>query len=436
MNHNQSSDALPDRRRFVTGGALVGMAGLAALACPSEVAAQAGTGAWYDVTNPIYGGGAKGDGTTNDAPAIQAAIDAMDTAGKGGVLYFPSSKRYRLGDATHTPTEIHLRADNMTVLMWGAELFATSATDNGDLMAVVDRRAPKKRIVQNVSVYGGLFTPGVSSDNGIGVAQGRHVLFYGCRVNNANGKNAFVIQTDIVSSGLAGNPPHISFVRLIGCESYGGGLSGLEVRSADADALIENVIVDGMHIEGINSSNTAIVCAVDSALRYIYRLTLANISISGTEDPLVYANTGIFLSGIERGIIDNVSMEVSNRGIETHNVSNCVMNNLVLMGQFGNAGLVCVEGAAEHPLSVTNFNINAFTYGIYVASSDVTAGPGTIRNCTTGIYTNAAGLRAVYQGIQFDACTTPVSAYQAGSKFFKLVNRVSGQAVLLHDDVT
>jgi hypothetical protein len=123
-------------------------------------------------------------------------------------------------------------------------------------------------------------------------------------------------------------------------------------------------------------------------------------------------------------------MEVSNRGIETHYVSNCVMNNLVLMGQFGNAGLICVEGTTEHPLSVTNFNINAFTYGIYNAANDVTAGPGTIRNCTTGIYTNASNLRAVYQGIQFDACTTPVSAYQAGSKFFKLVNRVSGQAVL------
>jgi polygalacturonase len=115
MNDNHSSDVPPDRRRFVTGGALAGMAGLAALACPSQVAAQVGTGAWYDVTNPAYG--ALGDGNHNDAPAIQAAIDAMDTTGKGGVLYFPASRKYRLGDATHTPAEIQLRADNMTVLM-------------------------------------------------------------------------------------------------------------------------------------------------------------------------------------------------------------------------------------------------------------------------------------------------------------------------------
>jgi hypothetical protein len=154
-------------------------------------------------------------------------------------------------------------------------------------MAVVDRRGAKSRIVKNVSVYGGLFTPGVSADNGIGVAQGRHVLFYyGCRVNNTNGKNAFVIQTD---TSLTGVVPHISFVRLIGCESYGGGFGGLEVRSAGGTAtLIENVIVDGMHIADMTSSNTAIVCATDTPTNFIYRLTLANISISGTDQiPLV-----------------------------------------------------------------------------------------------------------------------------------------------------
>jgi hypothetical protein len=130
-------------------------------------------------------------------------------------------------------------------------------------------------------------------------------------------------------------------------------------------------------------------------------------------------------------------MDVSYRGIEAHYLSNCVMNDLVIMGQFGNAGIICFDSPTSSPLSITNFNINAFTYGIYNASShDVTAGPDSIRNCSTGLYTNAANLRALYQGIQFDTCTTPVNAYQAGSKFFKLVLRSGGQATLLHDDVS
>lgn len=46
------------------------------------------TNPWYDVTSPSFAGGALANGVHDDTAAIQAAIDACNTAG-GGVVYMP-----------------------------------------------------------------------------------------------------------------------------------------------------------------------------------------------------------------------------------------------------------------------------------------------------------------------------------------------------------
>jgi len=436
-------DLILRRRGFISGGAFAGAAGLAALLSPGRAQAQSGQSLYtYDVT--AYG--AVGDGCHYDWPGINNAIAAMQST--GGVLYFPPG-RYWIGgaaissctsSAAQPAKEIQLSVDNTTVVAWGAEIFATADTDNGGLMTVVDRANPS-HIVQNVSVFGGLFVPGDPSCNGLCVAQGQHILFFGCRADNTNGQQAFALQVD-TTTGLGTKPPAISCVRLIGCESLNsgpGGASGLEIRSAGADRLIVDVVIDGMHIAGAGPSTQAIVCSADAG-NYIYGVTLANVSIS----PLTaVAGTGLYLNGVQQACISNLSMEVSYRGIEGHYVGDTVMNNLVIVGASGvspapESGIVMEETGAGSPLTISNFSITGFKNGIWnYSAQDVSYASGAIRNCTVGLNTNP-NLGTVYSGIQFECGTgqVPVNSYQPTDRYFKLVQRSGSQAYLIHDDTT
>lgn len=434
---NQMAAQTPSggRRQFLSGGMIAGAAGLAALLYPVKAEAQS-AGQWFDVT--AYG--AVGNGTNYDWPGINAAITAMSAV--GGILYFPPGKRYWIGGASapNLAKEIQLRVDNTTVLAWGAEIFATANTDSGDLMAVVDRGNPG-HIVNNVSIYGGLFTPGSSNCNGIGVAHGRHILLCGCRVNNSNGQNAFVIQTDN-SVSTPPPPAHISFVRLVGCESFGagtpgsGGACGLQVLSSSypnnngtGDGLIQDVIADNMHIA---DANMGIWCGTDygNAPNFMDRVSLSNISI-------VNAATGVRIEGVNRGNFSNISMSVSFRGLECHFLQDCLASNIQIAGPANSAGIFLDNsyGNIGSGIDIINFDISgSFPYGIYNNMNDCLFGPGRISNCTTGLHTNADGQRSVYMGMIFDTCTTPVDIFRAADKYFKLVNRVSGAATLYRDD--
>lgn len=80
----------------------------------------AGTNSWLDIAtgSPGTSGwsvynvvsyGATGDGSADDAPAIQDAIDAASDAG-GGIVYFPPG-RYRLASAVNPKSNVTLKGD-------------------------------------------------------------------------------------------------------------------------------------------------------------------------------------------------------------------------------------------------------------------------------------------------------------------------------------
>lgn len=102
---------MKDRRDFLRSLALFGGAGtLPLLGAPAPAAEGRGV---YDVRDF----GARGDGATNDAPAIQAAIDRCARAG-GGTVLVPAGGRFLTG-TLELRSHVHFRVDA------GAELLAS-----------------------------------------------------------------------------------------------------------------------------------------------------------------------------------------------------------------------------------------------------------------------------------------------------------------------
>ncbi|WP_119680655.1 right-handed parallel beta-helix repeat-containing protein [Indioceanicola profundi] len=99
---------------------LAGLAGLGALgafgaagaaaALEQEAPARTSPGRagaqWVDVTRPPYG--ARGDGTGDDRPAIQMAIDAMAENERGGVVFLPPGTYMLSAPGLNQKTGVHL----------------------------------------------------------------------------------------------------------------------------------------------------------------------------------------------------------------------------------------------------------------------------------------------------------------------------------------
>jgi hypothetical protein len=86
---------------------------LAAAGAPSAAALAAHRGGWYDVRS--YG--ARGDGTTDDSAAFQAALDAARTAG-GGVVFVPAGTYVVAPPASSDPRKPSLRSLTIGSNVW------------------------------------------------------------------------------------------------------------------------------------------------------------------------------------------------------------------------------------------------------------------------------------------------------------------------------
>ena len=192
-------------------------------------------------------------------------------------------------------------------------------------MTVIDRDRPD-RLLTNITVEGGLFTPRHPLDNGLCIAVGHHVLFKGCRVDCAGGQRGFAIQTDRYVTKKITTP--IRFVRLVGCESFGGGENGLDIESAGDDNLIADVLVESMNISG--GKDATIRCSANGNGHHLYHVLLSNIIITDTAHCMWYAD-------VCRGLVDGVIMDISGSdgncaGIDIRGAVDCAISNIIITG--------------------------------------------------------------------------------------------------------
>lgn len=123
--------------------------------------------------------GAKGDGTTNDASAIQDALDALSLT--GGIIYFPS-KTYLITSSLHFYSNQTLYFENGARILQGASF-------NNLLRTYCESTWGSYNGVHDCLIYGGTFDGGTYTLNNtlVGTAHAKNIVFENCIFKNAYG---------------------------------------------------------------------------------------------------------------------------------------------------------------------------------------------------------------------------------------------------------
>jgi polygalacturonase len=233
--------------------AVIGAAGLAAASTAGIASAGTGTAAVAPagVFN-VRDFGAAGNGTTNDTPAIERAINAASTAG-GGTVEFPSGT-YRAGGT------IHLKS-NITVMLDAGSTVTGSSSG-------YDAAEPNPN----------------SAFQDFGHSHFHNAMFFGDRLTNIGFVGSGTIDgNNNLITGNPGNGQADKIISLTRCENLT--LNGITLRQGGHFAILINgcnhVVSDHLNIQtasdrdGWNIINTS-------------NVTITNITDAANDDALVF----------------------------------------------------------------------------------------------------------------------------------------------------
>lgn len=331
-------------------------------------AAQAAS-AWFNVKD--YG--AVGNGTTNDAAAINSALAAIPT--RGGVLYFPPGE-YAIGAPIALPNKnIFIRGDGMSasVLKWtsvsGGLTYAPTLQDRELALADI-----------------ALTTTAMGSGTAI-TAQWPEVV--GAVHRTINIQNVEIRGSDFNRSWSVG-------LRLVGART--AKIDNLTVlgQPSSVAAMATGVSITSSGGAADIYLNNPVIIFADTAIRveggsagvgngpegvYINQGSLVNVNtgvrgVTGHGEPLLFVR-GVHINSFGVGIISNFIQAIysdnllyqqanSNGLIVTGAATEVLIRNNVFMSWGGSNGVV-IEGAARR-VSITGNHFNNHQTAIWLQS--------------------------------------------------------------------
>ena len=302
--------------------------------------------------------GARGDGSTNDAAAIQAAIDAC-AAGGGGTVLLPAGRTYLSG-------YIELKSNMEFRIERGARLMVSARQD--DLVSMMTRAGCRQEIDKPDRVFIGANRAGNIAVTGGGIIDGRakdfmreerdfiykaiperpHLLF-------------FVGSRNITIKDITIEDAPVWAIRLSGCEDvviHGIRiLNDLKVPNCDGidPDHCRNVRISDCHIEAGDDCIVIKTCREFSEFGPSENTTVTGCTLVSTSCALKIGTETT--DDIRNVVFDSCVVKSSNRGLgimlrDEGNLENIVFSNMVVETRFFYEGW---WGKAE-PIYVTAFH--------------------------------------------------------------------------------
>lgn len=361
--------------------------------------------------------GAKGDGVTNDAAAIQAAINSITA----GTVYFPPGI-YKINSTLTLTNPIKLQGTEPT----GAIIYANSCDAvhvQNDFCGIMDlelQSTGTTKTYVGVKVQGVLGTP-------VGFVNVERALFtnwaVGVQLEWATGST--ITNSEIVDS-------------VIGIKGVGQCLNTrisdmyIVVDGSSTSACISNVVSTGPFGEGMMIVNSLLYGAEYCIKSEQYlSLHICNCIIDQAKNYAIYLGTTLHTHIANNWIVGKVVVE-DQASTYDHNVS--VVGNSIIAGAYGNYGMYIGVNVRKWLISNNKFSCPAGASITCVTSSsqividgnafaNATLTPTIQANGADIVVTNNTGDCSVntvsgYRLAQWNNTTGPITTYNTGAPGF------------------